>query len=177
MKKNIRRYRYFLLLLIINILLVFTMPDLGISSFRLTKDNVITMLGIIPPIFIFLGLLDEWVERETMMKYMGQGSGIKGSLLAFIIGSAAAGPLYAAFPVAGILLKKGVSLFNVFLFIGAWSVAKIPMVLFEATNLGIKFMGLRFGCNLVGIVLIAFLLAKTTTDKTKEEIYANAQKL
>ena len=28
------------------------------------------MLGIMPPIFILLGLLDVWVERETMIKLM-----------------------------------------------------------------------------------------------------------
>ena len=33
-----------------------------------------------------------------------------GILLSFFLGSAAAGPLYAAFPVAGVLLKKGTNL-------------------------------------------------------------------
>lgn len=174
MKKFIRRYRYALLLLLINIILIFTTPSLGISALKLTKDNIITMLGLIPPIFILLGLLDVWIERETMMKYMGEDSGLKGSLLAFIMGSAAAGPLYAAFPIAGVLLKKGVSLFNVFLFIGAWSVTKIPMLLFEATNLGLKFMLIRFGCNICGIILISFILTKFTKEKTREEIYKNS---
>lgn len=177
MKKKILRYRSFLLLLAVNIALVFILPDIGISAFKLTSSNILTMLGLLPPIFILLGLLDVWVERETMMKYMGEGSGLTGSLLAFVMGSAAAGPLYAAFPIAGVLLKKGVSLFNVFLFIGAWSVTKIPMLIFEATNLGLKFMAIRFGCNLVGIVLIALILAKLTNKETKAEIYAHAEKL
>lgn len=177
MKKITKRYRSFLLLLAVNIVLSLTMPDIGLSAFKITGSNLVTMLGLIPPIFVLLGLLDVWVERETMMKYMGEGSGFKGSLLAFVMGSAAAGPLYAAFPIAGVLLKKGVSLFNVFLFIGAWSVTKIPMLLFEATNLGLKFMAIRFGCNLIGIVFIALILSKLTTEKTKAEIYAHAEEL
>lgn len=36
------------------------------------------MLSIIPPIFILLGLLDVWVQRETMIKLMGKESGILG---------------------------------------------------------------------------------------------------
>ncbi|HCW52930.1 MAG TPA: permease [Clostridium sp.] len=176
MKKILKRYRYFLLLLVINIVLIFIIPDIGISAFLITKNNVITMLGLIPPIFILLGLLDIWIEKETMMKYMGENSGLKGSVLAFIMGSAAAGPLYAAFPIAGVLLKKGVSLFNVFLFIGAWSVTKIPMLLFEATSLGMKFMAVRFGCNLIGIILIAFILSKFSDSITKKKIYENAER-
>jgi len=52
------------------------------------------MLLVIPPIFILLGILDTWVPKEVMMKYMGEKSGWKGIVLAFLIGSAAAGPLY-----------------------------------------------------------------------------------
>ena len=48
------------------------------------------MILIIPPIFILLGLLDIWVPKQTMVKYMGEGSGLKGILLALFIGSAAA---------------------------------------------------------------------------------------
>ena len=53
-----------------------------------------TMLLVIPPIFILLGLLDVWVPREKMIRYMGEGSGVKGTVLAFLLGSFAAGPLY-----------------------------------------------------------------------------------
>lgn len=65
-------------------------------------------LAVLSPetIFILLGLLDVWVDRQTMMKYTGKGSGLKVILISFLLGSAAAGPLYAAFPVATVMLKK-----------------------------------------------------------------------
>ena len=78
------------------------------------------MALIIPPIFVLLGLLDVWVPRDTMVKYMGEDSGLKGIILSFVIGSAAAGPLYAAFPVAAVFMRKGVKFTNVLIFIGAW---------------------------------------------------------
>ncbi|MEZ4628649.1 MAG: permease [Eubacteriales bacterium] len=96
-------------------------PGCSISNFK-------EMLSVLPPIFISPGLLDVWVDRATMMKYTGKGSGVKGVLIAFLLGSAAAGPLYAAFPFAGIMLKKGSSLTNVLIFIGAWSTTKIPLL-------------------------------------------------
>ena len=177
MKKFIIRYKYFLLLFSINIILLFIEPAIAISSLSITKNNILTMLGIIPPIFILLGLLDVWIEREVMMKYMGNKSGLKGSLLAFIMGSAAAGPLYVAFPIAGVLLKKGVSLFNIFIFIGAWSVTKLPLLIFEATSLGVNFMLIRLIFNIIGIILIAFILSKTLSKKEKQKIYENAKKI
>jgi len=173
-KPMIKRYRVCLFLLIINMFLLFFLPDIGKKALYITKDNLIEMLSIIPPIFILLGLLDVWVERETMMKYMGEDSGMEGGVIAFIMGSAAAGPLYVAFPIAGVLLKKGVKLINVFIFVGAWSTTKIPMILFEATNLGWDYMLLRFVCNIIGIIIIAILLEKMIPSEERKSIYANA---
>ena len=154
----LRRYRMFLLFFGVNIALLVLNPSTGRTAFALTRDNILEMLSFLPPIFVLLGLLDVWVERETMMKYMGRGSGLRGMLIAFILGSAAAGPLYAAFPMAGVMMKKGASMFNIFIFIGAWSTTKIPLIMFETATLGFRFMAMRLVFNIAGIFIIALLL-------------------
>jgi hypothetical protein len=90
-----------------------------------------------------------------------------------LLGSASAGPLYAGFPIAGILLKKGSKFSNVLIFIGAWSTTKIPLLLFEASAMGWRFMLNRFCVDIPGIALIAYVTEKilTATDK---EIYKDA---
>lgn len=176
LKKQLKRYRLFLGFLLVNIVILIVNPDLGISAFSKTGNSLKEMILIVPPIFVLLGLLDVWVERETMMKYMGEGSGIKGILLAFFLGSAAAGPLYVAFPLAGALLKKGATIFNVFIVIGAWATTKIPLILFETTNLGFRFMMIRLGLNIIGVIAIAFFMEKTASKEEKEEIYELAEK-
>ena len=172
MKKIIKRYVIPVLMIAINIVIGLIYPDIGMKSLVLTKQNVIEMISVIPPIFILLGLLDVWVDRATMMKYTGKGSGIKGVLLAFLLGSAAAGPLYAAFPVAGVMLKKGSSLFNVFIFIGAWSTTKIPMLTFEAASMGPAFTFIRLALSIIGILAIAFITQKSLNKEQQEEVYA-----
>lgn len=154
----LKRYRVFLLFSCVGAALLLIAPDTGWKALSLTRDNVLEMLSFLPPIFVLLGLLDVWVDRETMMKYMGDNSGLRGHLLAFILGSAAAGPLYAAFPMAGVMLKKGASMMNVFIFIGAWSTTKVPLIMFETATLGFRFMILRLAFNIVGIVIIAKIL-------------------
>ena len=174
--KLIKRYRIFVLLFIINMAVLVIFPSVGIKSFQLTGSNLLEMLSVLPPIFILIGLLDVWIKRETMIKYMGDNSGIIGVLLAFFLGSAAAGPLYAAFPVAGVLLKKGSKLSNVFIMLGAWSTTKIPLILFEASALGLKFMLLRLVMDLVGIAVIAYITEKVLSTNDKNEIYQKALK-
>ena len=173
--KLVKRYRIFILLLVINIVVLVISPNMGRKAFQLTGSNMLEMLSVLPPIFILLGLLDVWVKRETMIKYMGDNSGMIGVLLAFFLGSAAAGPLYAAFPVAGVLLKKGSKLSNVFIMLGAWSTTKIPLILFEASALGLKFMLVRFMMDLIGIAIISYITEKSLTQKDKDVIYQKAQ--
>ena len=156
----VKRYKTFLILFAVNLLLLIFAPNIGQKAVSITQDNLWEMLSVIPPIFILLGLLDVWVKKETMVKYMGEGSGLIGVLIAFFLGSAAAGPLYAAFPVAGILLKKGSKISNVLIFIGAWSTMKIPMLMFETNALGMDFSMLRLGMNIVGILIISFVIDK-----------------
>ena len=148
----LKRYRVFLLFSCVGVALLFIAPDTGWRAVDLTWNNVLEMLSFLPPIFVLLGLLDVWIDRETMMKYMGDNSGLRGNLLAFILGSA------AAFPMAGVMLKKSASMMNVFIFIGAWSTTKVPLIMFETATLGFRFMILRLGFNIVGIIIIAKIL-------------------
>ena len=171
-KPFLRRYGAFFILLIAGVAAGLIFPQIGQKALSNTLSNFKEMLSVLPPIFILLGLLDVWVDRATMMKYTGKGSGFKGVLIAFLLGSAAAGPLYAAFPFAGIMLKKGSSLTNVFIFIGAWSTTKIPLLAFEAASMGLKFMLIRLGLSLVGIPLIALVTDRMLTNKQKDEVYA-----
>ena len=108
---------------------------------------------------------------------MGEGSGLKGILLALFIGSAAAGPLYGAFPVAAVFMKKGVKFSNILMFLGAWSTTKIPMMLFEFSALGVPFSLTRLLVNLPGIIIIALLLEKIMPKEEIASIYERAKTL
>jgi uncharacterized membrane protein YraQ (UPF0718 family) len=177
MKKLLKRYKYFIGMIIAVGILTIVNYDLGMKSFSIAAYSFKEMALVIPPVFILLGLLDIWVPREMMMKYMGEGSGLKGIVLSIIIGSAAAGPLYGAFPVAAVFMKKGVKFSNVLIFIGAWSTTKIPMLLFEISALGSKFAITRLLIDIPGIIIIAFLLSAFVSKDEIASIYKNAEKL
>lgn len=173
----LKRYRAFLVVAAGFIVLTLINYDLGIKALGNAGDQFVQMLLIIPPVFILLGLLDVWVPRETMIKYMGENSGIKGIILAFLIGSAAAGPLYGAFPVAAVFMKKGVKFSNILIFIGAWSTTKIPMILFEVSALGLKFALTRLLVDIPGIIIIALVLSKLTSKEEVKVMYDKAREI
>jgi uncharacterized membrane protein YraQ (UPF0718 family) len=171
MKKIVKRYRVFLVTLALVGLLVVVNREAGLAALKTAGFTFREMLLVIPPVFLILGLLDVWVPRELMVRYMGERSGLKGIVLAILLGSAAAGPLYGAFPIASVFMKKGVKFTNILIFIGAWSTTKIPMFLFEVESLGARFAFTRLAVDIPGIIIIAWILSKLLSNATIDEIY------
>jgi uncharacterized membrane protein YraQ (UPF0718 family) len=172
----IKRYRAFLLLVLLNIVIILFGYDQGFIAFEAATLNLKEMLLVLPPIFLLIGLLDVWVKRETAIAWMGDKSGFKGMLFAFLLGSAAAGPLYAAFPITYTMAKKGVSIVNILIFLGSWSTLKIPLLLFEFSNLGIKFTLIRFIFNIIAIALLSWLVKGLMTERDLQAFYGAIEK-
>ena len=55
--------------------------------------------------------------------------------------------------------------------IGAWSTTKIPMLLFEASSMGWKFMIARFVLDIPVILVIALITEKVLTPEEKNNLY------
>jgi uncharacterized membrane protein YraQ (UPF0718 family) len=140
-------------------LLVWAMrPDKALAIVFVSKDYLLEMLSILPPVLVLCGLFDAWVPKRTVERLMGDASGIKGTSIAFLLGTVAMGPLYAAFPIGKSLLDKGASLYNVAVFLCVWASIKIPMILFEVKFLGAEFALLRLALTIPAILLISALL-------------------
>ena len=75
---------------------------------------------------VLMGLFAVWVERDVVVKYLGKGSGFRGLLLAVLLGTLPTGPLYIAFPLAAMLLKKGARVANVMVFLSRLGLHKAP---------------------------------------------------
>lgn len=175
LKNFLKQYLFFLItLVLLGILFIFKFGA-GLEAADVVIYSFKEMLLVLPPIFILIGLLDVWIPKETMIKLMGEGSGFKGILLAFLFGTVAAGPLYAAFPVAIVFMKKHVKFSNIMILMGAWGATKIPMLLFEMTALGFKFALLRLAINIPVIIIIAYVMGILIKKDEIEAIYEKAK--
>lgn len=175
--KRIKKYAIFIIASLLIALTFLWNRDIGLKAIDTVKFSFKEMIMVLPPIFVLLGLLDVWVPKDTMVRFMGEGSGFIGILLSFILGSAAAGPLYGAFPVAAVFMKKGVKFSNILIFLGAWSTTKLPMILFEFASMGSKFAITRFLINIPGILLIAYIVNKSLKEEEITLIYEKASEM
>jgi len=176
MKNILKKYKFIIAIIIVNSVITLVNPQVGSVSFEFTMTNLSNFVFILVPIFICVGLLDVWVKKETMIGLMGKKSGGRGIILSYLLGVVTAVPLYALFPIAGMMLKKQCSILNVLIFICSSASIRIPLLLFEASSLGIKFTTVRFITNIFVVIAIAFIIEKLLSDSEKQEIYNNIDK-
>ena len=161
MNKHLKNYAFIILFIIFSIVSYLLGFKPGAVIYSNFNQFFIEMISFIPLLFILIGLFDVWFPKEMLEKHIGKESGIKGIFLVILLAMLQAGPLYGAFPVAYILHKKGASVRNIFIYLGAFSSMKIPMLGIEMGYLGIKFTILRTLISLPLFILIGYLMEKT----------------
>jgi hypothetical protein len=86
-----------------------------------------------------------------------------------------AGPLIAAFPVAQVMLKKGARYANVLFFLTIWASAKLPILFFQATTLGVEYTIIT-NITLILVYLIGtYGIEKILSHEEKRQIYIIAE--
>lgn len=135
-------------------------PALAGEAAAISGRFLVEVLLVLPPVLVLMGLLDEWVPRTLVEARLGAGSGAAGTGLAMLLGTAAAGPLYAAFPVAVSLQRKGARLADVVVFLGTWATIKTPMLLMEASFVSLRFAVLRLALTVPCILATGWLMER-----------------
>ncbi len=118
------------------------------------------MAAFLPAMFVLVGLFDVWVPRRVVERHVGRDSGPLAIVWMVLLGTLQAGPLYGAFPVAVALWRKGTAPRNVFIYLGAFSALKIPMLTFEVAFLGWQFSLVRTAVTLPVFIALAYLLER-----------------
>jgi len=159
-KQMLADYRWVLIIALADLLVWVFWPAQAAPVIRNTWDYLVEMVVILIPVAMLMGLFEVWVPKQLIGKYLGRESGWKGVLLALLFGTAPTGPLYVAFPIAAMLLKKGASPLNVIILLEAWAAIKIPQLLIEARFLGPSFMLVRLALTVPSAILMGWLIQK-----------------
>lgn len=123
------------------------------------------MLKLLPIAFILIGLFEVWVKKETVEKYFGTKSGLRGHMGGILLAGTTVGGLYVAFPVAYTLYSKGADIGVLFTYIAASAICRVPMTIFEASFLGIKFSIIRLLISIPLVIFSSMLLGKYLTSR------------
>ena len=93
---------------------------------------------------LLAGILVALIPEATMARWLGQEAGLRGILLASLVGGIIPGGPILSFPIALAMLKAGVGLPQLVAFLTGWSVIALHRVIaYEIPLLGWRFTAVR----------------------------------
>lgn len=163
--KKIKSNVLVILMIIAYIITFIYKSDLVVVGLKNSLYYFKELIIIMPIVLILTALLDFWVPKKIIIKHLGKNAGIRGTFFSFMLGGISAGPIYAAFPICVLLLKKGASIRNVVIVLSSWAVIKVPMLVNEVAFLGPKFMLVRWVLTVFAILVLSYIASKLITEK------------
>ena len=118
-------------------------------------------LNLLPLLLLMLALISVvlfLIPNETLIHYMGKGSGIEGWSIAALLGSVALIPGFIAYPLCGILIKNGVAYTTIAVFITTLTMVGIVTLPLEAKFFGWKTSIIRNTLSFIAALLIGFVM-------------------
>jgi uncharacterized membrane protein YraQ (UPF0718 family) len=139
----------------------------NLTGFRLAENlsenlwrYLKTLLLLLPPVFIMIGLFEVWVPKTTIEKHFGVSHGWSAWFWLMLLSATIVGGLYVSLPLGYTLYKKGTHLRLVYGFLGFSTICRIPMTFFEASFLGLKFTLIRYLIAIPLVIITSWLLEK-----------------
>jgi uncharacterized membrane protein YraQ (UPF0718 family) len=170
MRTHLKDYLFVILFAIFVIFSFLFDFEVGRGIFNNFFSFFLTMIKFIPAVFILIGLFDVWVDKKLIEKHLGEDANFMSYIWALIFASTTVGGLYVAFPVSTALYKKGASPRIIFTYIGAAAICRIPMTLFEASYVGVKFTVLRWTISIPLVIISSIILEKVLSDNELAKI-------
>lgn len=125
------------------------------------KKGSAMFLRLLPLLLLMLAAVSfvlYLIPDEALIRYMGRGSGLKGWLIAALLGSVALIPGYIAFPLCRVLIKSGVAYATIAVFITTLMMVGIFTLPVEAKFFGWRTSLVRNGLSFLAAIVIGFLM-------------------
>ncbi|RUT73126.1 hypothetical protein DLK05_15070 [Ancylomarina longa] len=126
------------------------------------KKGLKQFLKILPTllsVIIIISIVLFFVSNEFLMEYLGKGAGLGAYISAAAIGSISLLPGFIAYPLAGILVKSGVSYSVIAVFITTLMMIGILTIPIEAKYFGMKTTLIRNTLSFFGAILVGAVMA------------------
>ena len=144
---------------------------LGIVLISALADHKRTWAGLEKGMTMFLNILPQFltvmalaavflyfVPESSIREHLGERAGVPGFLLGAGIGSVALLPGFVAYPICAVLMKQGVSVAVLAVFLTTLMMVGIVTLPLEAKFFGTKSALLRNILSLIGAFLVALLM-------------------
>jgi uncharacterized membrane protein YraQ (UPF0718 family) len=109
--------------------------------------------------FMVAGLAEKLIPHEWIQRSLGEGSGLRGLLLASAAGAVTPSGPFLSMPIAATMLRTGAGSGAVVAFLTSWSVLSLHrLIAWEIPIIGWRFALLRWGISLIFPIAAGFAM-------------------
>jgi uncharacterized membrane protein YraQ (UPF0718 family) len=131
-----------------------------VEAFAIAWDLFVTIIPVLGAALLLAGFVQAGVAKETIGRWLGAESGMRGLVVATLAGAATPGGPMAAFPLVLALSAGGADRGAMIAYVTAWSLNGFQRILvWEIPILGPEFAALRFLASLP-LPILAGLMAR-----------------
>lgn len=124
-------------------------PESANQSLEATAALVLEILPRMAAAFIIAGLVQVIVPQDTLVQWMGQGSGSRGILIGMTLGTITPGGPMMHFPIVASFYKVGVGVGPLVAYLTAWSLFGLQrIIMWELPFLGTHVVATRVAVSL-----------------------------
>ena len=158
-EKNNKGWYFLGVIVLMYIVLMVVEPDKAELSLNFALKIFYRVFPVFIIVFLFMVIINIFVEPGHVQKYLGRGSGIKGWLFAISSGIISTGPVYIWYPMLKQLKMNGArtALISVFLYNRSVKLPLLPLL--------IMYFGVKYTIVLIVIIIISSPLQGWLVEK------------
>ncbi len=118
-----------------------------VAGLRAGANMVWMIIPLLVFAFIVAGMAQVLIPHDTLSRWIGAESGIRGIMIGTLAGAIAPGGPYVSLPIVAGLLKTGAGVGTMVAFLTGWSLWAVGRLPMEVGILGWKFTLIRLACT------------------------------
>lgn len=127
------------------------------EGFKAGADILVKVIPVIILAFIIAGMMKVLIPTETIAKWIGPESGMRGVLIGTIAGGFTPGGPFTSMPIAAGFLTAGANVGTMVAFLSGWSLLAFSRLPIEVGLMGWKFTLIRLACTFFLPVIAGWL--------------------
>ncbi|MBC7320678.1 hypothetical protein H5T89_08525, partial [bacterium] len=109
-------------------------------------------------IFVIIGILQNFLSKESVGNFLIRVSGLKGIFTGILTGAIMTGPVATSYPIGSYLLEHGGTIALVTSFLASWVMIGFISVSLEIKNFGNRFTVVRNLFAFISVIIIALIM-------------------
>ncbi|MDY6910866.1 MAG: permease [Chloroflexota bacterium] len=118
-----------------------------VEGLKITKDLLIQVVPLLLLAFIVAGMVQVLLPHETIAKWVGTESGLRGIMIGTLAGSITPGGPYVTLPIAAGIWQAGAGIGTMVAFVTSWSLWAVMRLPMEIGIMGWEFTLVRIACT------------------------------